>query len=93
MKAIIYRPSKSAMQSGLKNTKKWVLKLEAAELNINPFTGWTGSNGAQQSHLFTFDSKEQAENFAQEKNLDYETIDPQQKQVEPKSYIDNFKPC
>ncbi len=81
------------MQSGLRNTKKWTLKLEAAELNIDPFIGWTGSKGEQQSHLFSFDTKEQAENFAKKKNLDYKAIDPQKKKVEPKSYIDNFKPC
>lgn len=92
MKAIIYRPSKSSMQSGLKNTKKWLVKLEQAALTIDSFTGWTGSTGAQQSNLFSFDTKEQAENFAKDQGLNYEILDHHEKQVEPKSYIDNFKP-
>ena len=92
MKAIIYRPSKSAMQSGLKNTKKWLLKLEPHEKYIDSFTGWTGSKGAQQSKLFSFDTREEAENFAKSQELDYEVFAPQEKQVQPKSYIDNFKP-
>ena len=93
MKAIIYRPAKSSMQSGLKHTKKWVLKLEQAELNIDSFTGWTGSKGAQQSNLFSFETQEQAENFAKAQGLSYEILEHHEKQVEPKSYIDNFKPC
>lgn len=92
MKAIIYRPAKSAMQSGLKNTKKWLLKLESHEKYRDSFTGWTGSKGAQQSKLFSFDTKEEAEYFAKSKGLDYEVYDHQEKYVQPKSYIDNFKP-
>lgn len=92
MKAIIYRPSKSAMQSGLKKTKKWLLKLEGPEKYIDSFTGWTGTKGSQQSHVFSFNTREEAENFAKNKSLDYEIFEHQEKQVKPKSYIDNFKP-
>ena len=90
MKATIYRPSKSSMQSGLKNAKKWVLKIEGQEKYIEPFMGWTGSIGAQQSSLLNFETKEEAENFAKSKQLDYEIIEPKKKKITPKSYIDNF---
>ncbi len=40
----IYQPAKTAMQSGLANTRKWVLEFEpGAAKSIDPLMGWTGS--------------------------------------------------
>lgn len=91
MKAIIYRPTKSAMQSGFKKTKYWVLKSEDKDKYIEPFMGWTGSNNMDQEICIKFETKEEAIAFAKANSWDYEVIEPQARKIEPKSYLDNFK--
>jgi hypothetical protein len=91
MKAIIYRPSKSSMQSGFKNTRKWLLRSEDKEKYIEEFAGWTGSKNTEQQVTLSFDKKDEAINFAKAQSWEYEVIEPQERKISPKSYIDNFK--
>lgn len=91
MKAIIYRPTKSAMQSGLKNTKKWVLHSTDKKKYTEPFAGWTGSKNTDQQIKILFNTKNDAINFAKAQSWEYEIIEPQERRIEPKSYLDNFK--
>ena len=42
-KAKIYKPSKTAMQSGMRNTRNWLLMFDSLNLGINPLTGWNTS--------------------------------------------------
>ena len=42
-KAKIYKPTKTAMQSGSRKTKKWVLEYETLETGISPLMGWESS--------------------------------------------------
>ena len=42
-KAKIYKPSKTAMQSGKGNTKMWLLEFETLNNSINPLMGWESS--------------------------------------------------
>ncbi len=45
MTARIYCPTKSAMQSGKKNTHSWVLEIVAQKgKTLDPLMGWTGSS-------------------------------------------------
>lgn len=39
----IYKPTKTATQSGLGNTKFWHLKIETCSYYIEPLMGWIGS--------------------------------------------------
>ena len=50
MRARIYRPAKTAMQSGTAKTKAWVLEFapESAR-EIDPLMGWTSSDDTQVS--------------------------------------------
>ena len=44
MTARIYKPSKTAMQSGFANTKAWVLDFEPEQpREVEPLMGWTSS--------------------------------------------------
>ena len=44
MVARIFKPSKSAMQSGMAQTKSWVMELEhSLAKTIDPLMGWTGT--------------------------------------------------
>ena len=44
MKVRIYRPAKTAMQSGRGNTRRWLLEFEPGEARrVEPLMGWTSS--------------------------------------------------
>ena len=47
--ARIYKPARTAMQSGKARTKEWVLDYEPEEpLQIEPLMGWTASGDMRQ---------------------------------------------
>ena len=89
-KAKIYIPTKSAMQSGKGNTKKWILEFETQDTGINPMMGWETSTDTMSEVKLEFDSKELAIHFAKENNIKYYIIEPQKRKIVKKSYADNF---
>ena len=89
-KAKIYIPTKSAMQSGKGNAKKWILEFETQDTGINPFMGWETSTDTMSEVKLEFDSKELAIHFAKENNIEYHIIEPQKSKIVKKSYTDNF---
>ncbi len=57
MPARIYKPAKSATQSGLGRTKLWVLQFEQeTPREIEPLMGWTSSGDMRQQIRLTFDT-------------------------------------
>lgn len=92
MTARIYKPAKTAMQSGQAQTKEWVLEHEPASARrIDPLMGWTSSaDTATQVRLF-FDSKEEAVAYAQRNGIAYTVSDPKLRKQIKKSYAENFK--
>jgi len=92
-KARIYNPTKTAMQSGKANTKKWLLEYIPTDSKfIEPVMGWTGSNDTMASEVkMYFATSEEAENYAKAKGLDYEIILPKKSTLKIQSYSDNFK--
>jgi len=90
-KAKIYKPSKTPMQSGKKNTKSWLLEYETLNLSINQLMGWVSSNDTMSEIKLKFPTKEQAINYAKKNNIDYYVIEPQKNKIIKKSYADNFK--
>ena len=89
-KAKIYIPTKSAMQSGKGNAKKWILEFETQDAGINPMMGWETSTDTMSEVKLEFDSKELAILFAKESNIEYHIIEPQKNKMVKKSYADNF---
>ena len=89
-KAKIYKPTKSAMQSGIGNTKKWILEFETLDNGINPLMGWETSKDTMSEVKLEFLSKEEATDFAKKNNIDYYVVEPQNRKVIKKSYSDNF---
>ncbi len=54
MTARIYKPSKTAMQSGQAATKDWLLEFEPEEpRTIEPLMGWTSSGDMKQQVKLT----------------------------------------
>lgn len=92
MRARIFLPPKSAMQSGLARTHRWVLQYEPETAKIrDPLMGWTGSNDMRQQIRLTFDSREAAIAYAQAENIPFDLEIPPAKVMKPKSYADNFR--
>ena len=90
MTARIYQPTKSVTQSG-RASRDWVLEYaEDGKREIDGLMGWTGSADPQAQVKMKFSSREDAENYARKKGLDYNLQEPQLRRVRPKSYTDNF---
>ncbi|MDX1581378.1 MAG: ETC complex I subunit [Alphaproteobacteria bacterium] len=93
MQARIYRPAKSAMQSGRANTKRWVLEFETeSPKRIERLMGWTASDDTRRQVKLRFESEEAAVAYAKKYGLDYIVQEPNQRRMRKKSYADNFKP-
>ena len=90
--ARIYRPTKTAMQSGRAKTKKWVLEFEpASRRDPDPLMGWSSAQDTLNEVQLHFDTLEEALAYAQKRGLDYTLIEPQQHTPKAKSYADNFR--
>ena len=90
--ARIYRPTKTAMQSGRAKTKKWVLEFEpASRRDPDPLMGWSSARDTLNEVQLRFDSLEEAVAFADKHGLDYTVIEPQPRTPKVKSYADNFR--
>ncbi len=92
MKVRIYRPAKTAMQSGQANTRKWRLEHEPQEATrADRLMGWIGSGDTRGQLRMDFDTKEEAIAFAEKKGYEYTVDEPHRRRVKPKSYADNFR--
>ena len=89
-KAKIFRPTKTAMQSGFGSTRKWVLEFESEDKGINPLTGWISSKDTMSEVRMIFYSKDLAIAFAKKNNITYKIIEPKNRSFIKKSYADNF---
>lgn len=79
------------MQSGVKNTKKWLmLPIEKNIRSVNPITGWISASDTSSQLRFEFPSKDEAINFAQKNKWEFEVEEPQRSSIKPKSYASNF---
>jgi NADH dehydrogenase (ubiquinone) Fe-S protein 4 len=89
-KAKIYKPTKTAMQSGTGNTKNWSLEFDTLDTGINPLMGWESSKDTMSEVKLEFSTREQAINYAKKNDIDYYVIEPQKRKIIKKSYSDNF---
>jgi hypothetical protein len=91
MTARIYRPAKTAMQSGTAKTKEWVLDYEPeAPREIEPLMGWTASGDMRSQVRLNFDMSEEAVAYCERHGIPYQvfTENPPARRV--MSYSDNF---
>ena len=93
MRARIYQPAKTAMQSGTAKTHQWVLEFAAAsEREIDPLMGWTSSSDTQAQVRLRFDSREAAEAYATDKGLEFDVVEPKVRKavIRQRGYGENF---
>tara|TARA_B100000959_G_scaffold128791_1_gene135129 strand:- start:1867 stop:2151 length:285 start_codon:yes stop_codon:yes gene_type:complete len=89
-KAKIYKPTKTAMQSGTRNTKNWILEYESLKTGISPLMGWETTKDTLSEIKLEFSTRDQAIDFAKKNNISYYVINPQNRKFIKKSYTDNF---
>ena len=89
-KAKIYKPSKTAMQSGIKKFDKWIIEFITEKTGINPLMGWESSSDTYSELILEFKTKELAIEYAKKNKIDYELIEPKSRKINKKTYADNF---
>tara|TARA_A100000164_G_C21343341_1_gene512036 strand:+ start:211 stop:528 length:318 start_codon:yes stop_codon:yes gene_type:complete len=89
-KAKIYKPTKTAMQSGKGKLKNWILKFETKDNKFISFMGWESGDDTMKEVILEFSTKEKAIEYAKNNDILYEIREPKKQNFIIKSYADNF---
>jgi hypothetical protein len=90
--ARIYKPAKTAMQSGLAKTEHWRLDFEPeVPRTVEPLMGYTSSTDMRQQLRLTFDTKEEAVAYAEKNGIAYQVSEAEEPKRRLAAYSDNFK--
>lgn len=93
MRARIYKPAKTAMQSGTAKTNDWVLEfVPASSREVDPLMGWTSSSDTQAQVRMFFETREAAVHYAAEHGIDAVVREPKTRKpnIRPGGYGENF---
>jgi hypothetical protein len=91
MVARIYKPTKTAMQSGKANTKAWMLDFEPEQpREVEPLMGWTSSGDMRQQIRLSFGTREEAIAYCEREGIPYEVLPDKEPARRRISYADNF---
>lgn len=91
-KARIYRPDKTAMQSGKAKALDWLLEFTPEKpYFIYNLTGWVGMTDMPQEIRLFFPTREAAIAYAQKNRIPFEIVLPNKRRLVRKAYADNFK--
>ncbi|MEX5729876.1 hypothetical protein Ga0609869_003229 [Rhodovulum iodosum] len=93
MRARIYQPAKTAMQSGTAKTHHWVLEFApASPREVDPLMGWTSSADTQAQVRLRFETREAALDYAREHGIDAQVFEPKTRKpnIRPGGYGENF---
>jgi hypothetical protein len=89
--ARIYKPARTAMQSGTAKTTEWVLEFEPEQSReVEPLMGWTSSGDMRQQVQLRFDSAEEAVAYCERSGIAYQVMEPKAPARRTISYSDNF---
>ena len=92
MRARIYRPARTAMQSGKALTRRWLLEYEPERpREIDPLMGWTSSSDMRSQVLLEFDTRDEAVAYAEKHAIPYQVFEPSAPRLRARSYSDNFR--
>jgi hypothetical protein len=93
MRARIYQPAKTAMQSGTAKTKGWILEFaQSTPREVDPLMGWTSTDETQTQVRLRFDSREEAEDYARSNGIEFEVLEAQSRKpvIRQRGYGENF---
>ena len=87
MKVKIYKPFKTASQSGFSKFKYWIVEFpQDNNLGLDPLMGWQKSDNTYKQVQLKFDSLEQALQYVEKNKLDYTLIKERKKKIKIKNY-------
>ena len=91
MEVRIFRPSKTAMQSGRGRVGDWVIEFEpGARPDPDPLMGWNGSADTRAQVKLHFETMEEAIAHAERNGWTFTVQKPKERRIRPKAYADNF---
>ncbi|MEL6790452.1 MAG: ETC complex I subunit [Pseudomonadota bacterium] len=92
MVARIFKPSRTAMQSGRAKSAAWVLEFDAQTARtIDPLMGWTSASDTRPGQVrLTFETKDEAVAYATGHGIAYQVIKARTAKPVIKAYADNF---
>ena len=92
MVARIYKPARTAMQSGLAATKKSILEYQPEQRReVEPLMGWTSSRYMRSQIRMRFSTKEEAIDYTRRNGIASVVREPKPRKHTKKAYGDNFK--
>jgi len=86
----IFKPAKTAMQSGTANTARWRMEFETRERWENPLMGWSSSGDPLSNLNVDFQDKDEAIAFCEKNGWPWFVEEPVQRVLKAKSYGNNF---
>ena len=91
MFARIYRPAKTAMQSGKAKTGYWVLEFAPASARTpDPLMGWSSSSEMNAQVKLKFETEGEAVAYAKTHGIPFRVSEPKAQKRIIKAYADNF---
>ncbi|NJL07670.1 MAG: ETC complex I subunit [Methylacidiphilales bacterium] len=90
MAARIYKPARTAMQSGRARTKQWVLDFVPDKRFIEPLMGWTASADTRPQVKLRFATRDEAVAYCDKHGITYQLSEPNEPARHKFSYSDNF---
>lgn len=91
-KARIFRPDKTAMQSGKGKAQEWVLEFAPEKpYFVDNLMGWVGMTDMPQEVRLIFPTKQAAIAYAERQRIVYDVFEPKKRTLVRKAYADNFK--
>jgi hypothetical protein len=94
MRVRVYRPAKSAAQSGRGKTHQWVIEPELLTPRApDPIMGWASAADTLSELVgrLLFPSLDDALAFVRQKGWEAVIEPPVERRVEPRNYLDNFR--
>jgi hypothetical protein len=91
MVARIFKPSRTAMQSGKARTQYWQLEFEPDSARVvEPLMGWTSSSDMKSQVRLRFATREEAVAYCERHGIPYQVQDSHEPARRPMAYADNF---
>ena len=91
MFAQIFRPAKTAMQSGKSNCREWVLVYDPeVARTVEPLMGYTSSSDMRSQIRLSFESRDKAVAYAERHGIAYRVRQPHEANRRRVSYAENF---
>ncbi len=92
MLARIFKPARTAMQSGRAGTREWVLEYEPEDRPAaDPLMGYTSSADMRRQLRLEFDTQEEALAYARRNGIPVQVFAAHEPAPKTLSYSDNFR--